>query len=108
MPHGPKKDESTKVTLWYDHISKKVVVETQFFAVELERLSEVKEMALQLLEEANRLEDCVSKPINGTRKLRKIAKNYAEKAVAEWEQELSVLAKAPKKAKTLKKKLSQP
>ena len=89
MPHGPKKDESTKVTLWYDHISKKVVVETPIFAVEVESVSRVKEMALQLLEEANRLDnylDSVSRP---KRRKGNIPPRYAKKAILDWESDLN-------------------
>ena len=82
-------EDQDKITIWTDPFSKCVVLETPSFILKLQDLVEVKELASRLLDETTKLENHLKKPINGSRKLRKIAKNYAKQAITEWEQALA-------------------
>ena len=82
-------EDQDKITIWTDPFSKCVVLETSSFILKLQDLVEVKELAFRLLDETTKLENHLTKPTKGSRKLGKIAKNYAKKAVNEWEQTLA-------------------
>ena len=78
-----------KITIWTDPFSKSVVLETPTFIMKFQNLVELKELAFQLLDETTKLENHLNKPAKGSRTLRKVAKNYAKKAITEWEQTLA-------------------
>ena len=82
-------EDPDKITIWTDPFSKNVVLETPFFILKFQDLLEVKELAFRLLDETTKLENHLTKPTKSSRKLRKIAKNYAQKAITEWEQTLA-------------------
>ena len=82
-------EDQDKITIWTDPFSKNVVLETLSFILKFQDLLEVKELAFRLLDETTKLENHLTKPTKGSRKLRKIAKNYAQKAITEWEQTLA-------------------
>ena len=83
----PGGEEGT-ITIWTDPFSKTVVVETPDFVLKFRDLAGVKDLAFQLLDQTTKVESHFAKPSNGKRKLRKIAKNYAKKAIQDWEQAL--------------------
>ena len=87
MPSQEENQE--KITIWTDPFSNSVVLETPSFILKLQNLLEIKELAFQLLNETTKLENHLNKPAKGSRKLRKVAKNYAKKAITEWEQTLA-------------------
>ena len=87
MPSPEENQE--KITIWTDPFSKSVLLETPSFVLKLQNLLEIKELAFQLLNETTKLENHLNKPAKGSHKLRKVAKNYAEKAITEWEQTLA-------------------
>ncbi len=82
-------DNQDKITIWTDPFTKNVVLDTPSFVMKFQNLVEIKELAFQILDETTKLENQLNKPVKGSRKLRKIAKNYAKKAITEWEQTLS-------------------
>ena len=89
MPQSYPKDEREGITFWYNPDTKKVVVEGLPLGIaEFKNLVEVKEFAFKILDEATKLENHTVKPVDGKRKLKTIAKNYAKKVIEEWEQDL--------------------
>ena len=89
MPQSYSGDDREEITFWYNPNTKKVVVEGLPLGVaEFDNLAEVKEFAFKILNEATKLENHAAKPVDGKRKLRGIAKNYAKRVIEEWEQDL--------------------
>lgn len=78
--------EEPRYTFWADPYSDRIVLETSFCKIRFRDLDQVREFAIEVLNETNKLEYHRTKSKPGARKGRKIGKTYADKAILEWEQ----------------------
>lgn len=78
--------EEPRYTFWADPYSEKIVLETSFCKIIFKDLIQIREFAIEVLNEVNKLEYHRAKSKPGARKGRKIGKTYADRAILEWEE----------------------
>ena len=78
--------EEPRYTFWADPYSDRIVLETTFCKIRFDDLAQIRDFAVEVLNEVNKLEYHRTKSKPGARKGRKIGKTYADRAILEWEQ----------------------